>query len=104
MMVGEINVDAMLRRITAKQLVGWEAYIALEPFQFDRELRADYRAASIREMVHNVAVTKGQKPLKNFLIDFEPKEPETKVTDVVADQKMLEMALMLSFGMPLDAK
>ena len=65
--------------MTAKQFAGWEHYAALEPFG---EVRGDWRAASIREMIYNMAVDpKHKKPLKDFLLKFEaieaPKASET---------------------------
>ena len=59
-MAGELNVEAMLRRLTAKQFRMWEIYSELEPFG---ELRADYRAASIVQMIYNVNRGEKQKAL-----------------------------------------
>lgn len=47
----------------------WEAYYAVEP---SLDQRIDWLIASVREMVHNVAVTpKHRKPVKDFLLKFE---------------------------------
>lgn len=80
-MSGEVNVDALLRRITAKQFRIWEAYFALEPFG---EIRADYRAASICQMLANVNRSEKTKPykLEDFLLQFEgddKKKPQSTV-------------------------
>lgn len=67
-MAGEINVDAMLCRITPKQFMMWDAYAQLEPFG---DTRSDWHAASIREMLFNMAVKPElQRPMKDFLIEF----------------------------------
>jgi hypothetical protein len=46
--LGRVNVDAMLRSLTAKQFAEWQAYARLEPFG---ETRADWRAASISKAI-----------------------------------------------------
>ena len=48
------NVYRMLRTFTAKHLVEWEAFLELEPFAFDKEKRADYRAAHLVQMTVNM--------------------------------------------------
>ena len=66
---GRINVDAMLRALTAKQFLELLAYKRLEPF---REARADWRAAQVAAMIFNMAVApKDRRPLKDFLLAFE---------------------------------
>lgn len=68
-MAGEVNVDAMLRRITAKQFRQWEVYNELEPFG---EFRDDVRAAQITAMIFNMAVAvKDRKPLTEFLLPWD---------------------------------
>jgi hypothetical protein len=49
----------MLRSLTWKQFAELSEYKQLEPF---RELRADYRAASIVQIIANVNRSKKQKP------------------------------------------
>lgn len=68
-------MDAMLRELTAKQLLEWRAYDELDPFGEERD---DYRAASIREMVFNMSgkESKNARPMKDFLIPWEPESPE----------------------------
>jgi hypothetical protein len=58
--LGKVNVDAMLRRITAKQFREWLAYAELEPFD---ETRADYRTADIVRAIYNVHRGRGQQPI-----------------------------------------
>lgn len=67
--LGRVNVDAMLRYITAKQFAEWEAYAQLDPFD---ELRADSRAALIAQVLANIHRGKGQRAymLKDFLLKF----------------------------------
>ena len=64
-----MNVERMLRTNSAKQFFGWLAYSEIEPFG---ELRDDYRAASIREMIYNTSVVKKEdrRPLEDFLLPF----------------------------------
>ncbi len=90
-----MNVDAMLRSLTAKQFAEWEHYARLEPFN---ETRADYRAASIREMVFNMAVTaKDRKPLDYFLLKFGEQEPVAAPVQSVDEQILaLNMLAMIS--------
>ena len=77
-MAGEVNVDALLRRITIKDFREWQAYYELEPFG---ELRADYRSASICLTLANLKRGKNQKPykLEDFLFKFdeEPKRGQS---------------------------
>ena len=68
--LGRVNVDAMLRSLTAKQFMEWEHYAQLEPFN---ELRQDYRIASIVTMLANVN-RDPKKPaykLEDFVLKFE---------------------------------
>jgi hypothetical protein len=80
--LGRVNVEAMLRSFTAKQLMWWEVYARMEPFN---ELRADHRAAMIAAMVFNMAVDPKSRKSANdrmfqLLYDEEPEpEPEQKV-------------------------
>jgi hypothetical protein len=81
-LTGEWDVAKMERRLTKKRLEEWEAFAALEPWTFFPEARADWRAASIRETVFNVAVAqKHRRKLKDFVLPFEeetkPKRPQT---------------------------
>ncbi len=77
-MSGETDVRALLRRTSAKRFIGWEHYFALE---FDRELRADYRAASIVQIIANVNRGEKQKAysVEDFLLKFDapPKREKT---------------------------
>ena len=69
----------MLRTITAKQFIELENYARLEPFN---ELRADYRAATIAQMVFNMAVAvKDRKPVGNFLLNYGDVEEPKKNTN-----------------------
>ena len=89
-LLGRLNVDVMLRELTAKQWIEWEAFMLLDPWALDPELRADYRAASIRQTVHNMQVTKREhlKQLKDFLLPFEKpdKDERPKRTQTLEQQ------------------
>jgi hypothetical protein len=60
----------MLRGLTARQFQEWLAYAAVEPFD---EVRADYRAAQIAQMVLLVNLAKGAKipTLEELVLKFE---------------------------------
>jgi hypothetical protein len=78
--LGILHVERdILRGLTAKELRGWEMYHELEPFG---EERADYRAASIVQMLYNINRGKNQKALelKDFLLAFGEQEPKQKQT------------------------
>ena len=73
-MAGELDVEAMLRRHTAKWFRDWRIYHDLEPFG---EFRADVRAAQIAMMIFNMAVAvKDRKPLDHFLLKWGEEEKE----------------------------
>jgi hypothetical protein len=68
-MSGEWNVDKIARGMTAKQFLEWVMFARMEPFG---DVRADLRAASIAQMVFNMAVAgKDRKPLGEFLLKFD---------------------------------
>jgi len=65
----------MLRGLTAKQFKEWITYAKLEPFD---EVRADYRAAQIAQMILLVNLAKGaQVPkLNELILKFEEEAPK----------------------------
>ena len=74
MRLGVVNVDRdILRGLTAKQFRAWEHYAELEPFD---ETRADYRAASIVQMLYNVNRGSKQKAvaLEDVVLKFGAQE------------------------------
>jgi hypothetical protein len=81
-MAGELDVDKMLRRHTAKWFRDWEHYYALEPFG---EVMLTKQIALIAQMLYNINRGKDQKalPLEDFvlaLLDAEDlKELEKKM-------------------------
>jgi len=78
------------RRLTAKEFQRWMWYEQVEPFG---ELRADYRAAQIVSMIHNVAVTKkNQKEIQDFLLRFggSPKKKQSVEEQVAMIRAMAE--------------
>lgn len=65
----------MLRCFTYKSFAEIRAFKQLEPFA---QQRADYRAASIVQMIFNMAVdVKNRKQLKDFVLKF-GEQPEKK--------------------------
>ena len=67
----------MLRSLTAKQLQEWLEYAKVEPFD---EVRADYRAAQIAQMVLLVNLAKGAKipTLEELVLKFETVQAATE--------------------------
>ena len=104
--MGTLNVDEMLRGMTAKQFAGWQAYALLEPFS---ERRQDYRVASIIKALWDIArdTKKHPKPFKldDFVLDFEEKETKVEVINRPPTQEELKdkMRLLTSMfsGVPL---
>jgi hypothetical protein len=88
----------MLRSLTAKQFREWELFAEIEPFTVFSELRADYRAASIVQMIANVNRGKKQRgyPLKEFLLQFN--EPERATRQTWQQQKAIALAICASYG------
>lgn len=80
----------ILGRTSAKQFRYWEMYYEMEPFG---EIRADYRAASIAQMIANVNRSKNQKAytLQDCLLKFEG-EREIKKTQTWQEQLKLVRA------------
>src|SRR5678816_3744720 len=74
--LGIPRVRAMLRRMTAQDFHDWEIYAELEPFG---ELRADYRAAQVAQMIFNMAVeSRHRKPMKDFVLPAGEREEEVQ--------------------------
>ena len=89
--MGRVNVDAMLRSLTAAQFQEWLAYASVEPFD---EVRGDLRAAQIVQML--LAVNMDQKKhklpgLDELLLQFEdvPRKPK----QTWQEQKFMAMML-----------
>jgi hypothetical protein len=99
-MAGEVNVDALLRRITAKQFMGWEAYFQLEPFGAERD---NWHAAGIREMLYHMHVSpQHQRPLADFRILFGQKKSTEEQPNRQSWQlqKQIMMAVALAYSVP----
>ena len=88
---GWANVDALGRALTAKQFLELEAYKQLDPF---REVRADYRAAQVAQMLYNV--NRGKHPtisLNELLLNFDGRQkPKQSVTEQLRMIKVFTMA------------
>jgi hypothetical protein len=83
--LGRVNVDRMLRSLTAKQFAEWQAYARLEPFT---ERLEDWRTAYLAKTMFDLnqrlvdtlfavnGVEKGKRPkvvkteLKDFLLEW----------------------------------
>ena len=95
MIEGTTDVDGLLRKRTARQFLEWEYFASIEPFTFDKELRADYRAASIVQIIANVNRGKGRAyDIKDFLLKFDDAEPPKKKTW----QEMQKIAYMIAMA------
>lgn len=96
-MAGEWNLSKIEQGLTAKGFLGWEIYYALEPFD---EKRADYRAASIRQMIFNMAVNvKDRLPLEKFLLDFEQASAPAKKQSW-QEKKAIAYAVAAAYSKP----
>lgn len=94
-MSGEWNVVKIARGMTAKQFIEWGLYARMEPFG---EFRADLRAASIRQMVFNMAVrSQDRKPLKDFMLPSDETE-EKKPAQPWQEKKAIAMAIALAYA------
>ena len=92
MRLGRVNVEAMLRSLTAKQFLGWEHFAQLEPFE---DSRWDWLVASIRQTIFNMSgrLSEKQKPISDFVLTWEPKKPQTW-----QEKKALLMAVGMAFS------
>jgi len=91
-----VNVERdILQGLTYKQFVRWQHYAQVEPFNFDLEKRADYRAAQIAQMLYNVNRGKGVSALKleDAVLDFE-KDAKKPPSQKELMNKLMFMAKM----------
>jgi hypothetical protein len=97
------NVYNMLRRLTAKHFIEWEAYLQLHPFAFDAEKRADFRTAHIVQTMLNIMRSEKHKPepwtLEECLISFDPKPVDERVH--AARQEMWEMQKQAAYAIAM---
>lgn len=95
MILGEPNVDRMLRGMTHVQFLEWRVFAELEVFP---EQRADYRAASIVSILRNINRKRGTaaKPMDDSVILFgdESKSQKKKPMDW-RQMKMIGMQLAI---------
>ena len=62
-------------------------------------MREDYRIASIREMIYNVAVqAKDRRPLKEFLLQFG--EPDEKPQKTPNQMEMIARMIAMAYNAP----
>ncbi len=81
----------MLDRMSITLFREWRAYFDLEPFG---EERADYRAASIVQMLYNINRRRGTpaKPVRDFVLEF----GETAVPKRKTWQEMKAIGAMIA--------
>lgn len=95
----------MLDSMSGKTFMSWYWYSLIEPFG---DQAANWRAASIREMVHNTRVEKKyQRPVKDFLLEFVVKDSVPEGESYVKTKEYVqtidtETALKMMMGIPLD--
>jgi hypothetical protein len=89
-MSGNVNVDAMLRSITAKQFMEWEMYYRTDPFD---ERRADYRNAMLCALIANIVRGKKGKAFTadDFLLEFKELKAPTRNQSVQEKSNILMM-------------
>jgi hypothetical protein len=70
-MSGEVNVDAMLKRMTQSQFIEWCVFFKMEPWGTERE---DWRAGMIAATTANCSRGKDTKPYtpKDFMPRSKP--------------------------------
>jgi hypothetical protein len=105
----EPNVYRMLRSLTAKHFIEWEAYLQLHPFAFDIEKRADYRTAHIVQTMLNIMRSEKHKPqpwtLDECLIAFDPKPVEDEKPKAPRQEqwqlnKQVAYAIAMAYSVP----
>jgi|SRR5580765_708738 len=93
---GTWDVASIRNGMTAKAFRRWLLYSQVEPFRFDKELRQDFRIASIVQVIANVNRGKNQRAytIKDFLLQFDDDEApkERKKTW----QEMQKIAYMIA--------
>lgn len=86
----------MLRSLTAKQFIEWEAYARLEPFN---ELRADMRSAQIASYIYNMAVSsRDRKPVSDFLLKWEEADEAKPRTQTWQQQKSIAYMIAAAYS------
>jgi len=89
--VGEVDVDALLARLSSTQISEWMAYYALDPFG---EERADLRAAMIMSLIANVNrdAEKKREPYtaEDFMPRFGQPPPEPAAAPWEQQKEMLK--------------
>jgi len=88
----------MLRGLTAKQFMEWEAFAMIEPFS---ELRDDYRFAALVQVLANANRGPKQPPytLKECLLQFGEKDDEEKTPQQSRQTQMsVIQAIAMAYG------
>jgi hypothetical protein len=97
--LGYVNVDKMLSEISFRQLLEWETFSQLEPFD---EERADVRSAHIVSMIANTNRNPKKRskpwPLEDFIIPFGDSEKREKPRKSWQHMKMIAQMMTNLFG------
>lgn len=101
--LGVVNVDKMLRSLTAKQFIEWEMYATIEPFS---EKRADYRAASIVMSIVNANRRKKDKPitLEDAMLRFDAPDAPQRGKQPWQQKKAIAQAIVMAYGKSIEKK
>jgi len=73
--MGEPDVGKLLRRLTVKQFLAWEAFDSVDPIG---DIRGDWQAATVCATLMNIAVARSKRRKtfrpKDFLLEWTPEE------------------------------
>lgn len=100
-----VDVDKMLRSITAKQLAWWEAYASLEPFE-GNAVRLIYQIAQVAQILVNVNRNPDKQPaakLEDLILPFgdpedRPQKPKQTNEEKISIFRALEAAFSSAKG------
>jgi len=101
--LGYVNVDEMLRQITWKQFLEWQAFSELEPFD---EVRADLRTAHIVSTLANVWRGKNRRAvsLLDVQLPFGDKPSAVKKPQTWQEQKAIGMMMAGAYNAQFEKK
>jgi hypothetical protein len=92
--VGEVDVDALLARLTARQLTEWMAYYQLEPWG---DLNHDRRMATLTALTANAHRDPKKRPepfsSEDFMLSYTAHEPVVERHQSWQQQKAMLQAL-----------
>ena len=95
--MGEVDVDALLARLSSRQISEWMAYYALDPFG---EERADLRAAMVMALLANINrdPERRKEPYtpEEFMPRFDGPSREPSPTEATGQTWEQQKALMMA--------